>query len=147
MLQWFPALQNFVMLNKVNNTSKHINSSKFQSILKLGVEKAVPFWKREKRNKRTATVSQAPAVGHCGRQWGCPSPATLPFILLHEKEGSGHWGPALSGNSAQGQLPNHCPFPPTYTRFSATKSIQASSTKSPTFKGFWDPMSQHMSVA
>lgn len=142
------VLENFAMLDMANNISKYVNSSKFQSILKLWARKAVPCWKHKRRNKGTAMVSQVPAAGHCGRPWAAQAqPFCISFSFLYKKEGSGHWGLALPGNSAQRQLLNNCPFPPIYTRFSATKDVQASITNSPTFKGVWDPFSQHKWVA
>lgn len=85
-------------------------------------------------------VSQVPALGHCGRQQGCPS---IPHFMLCEKEGLGHQGLASSGNSAQRQPLNYCPFPHTHTRFSSTKEVHASSMKSFTFKSIWNPFSWH----
>lgn len=92
-------------------------------------------------------VSQAPAAGHCGRQWGCPSPTTLHFILLYKKEGSGHQGLALPANHAQRQLLNHCYLFLHTQGFQPLKTHKQAVLKSSTFKGVWDPFSQRKRVA
>lgn len=61
--------------------------------------------------------------------------AILQSTSPHKKKASGH----LPCN--RDQVLNHCPFHPTYTRFSGPKNIQASRTNSPTFKGIQEPSS------
>lgn len=53
MLQQFPQFENFAMLNKINNTSKYRNSSKFQSVLKLGARKSSTLLKVQEKQRNS----------------------------------------------------------------------------------------------
>lgn len=100
------VLENFAMLDKANNVSKYVNSSKFQSILKLWARKAVPCWKHKRRNKGTAMVSQVPEQVTVADR-GLPKPNHSafhsPFFTKRKVQDTGIWpyqATVFKGNSS-----------------------------------------------
>lgn len=134
MLLWFPRLYK-TLLNNVNEEQKLVPKKFKASICLKVIRKKSSTLLQVQEKKATTVVSQVTVASSKTAQ------TQLFCMSSYSTKGKfGYWDLALPANSSQRPFLNHLPFPPTYTRFSATKNVQASSIK---LEALWDPFPGH----